>query len=719
MNKSFYLILIFSYFYLLPLKAENIDLSANKIIFNLKTGDLKASGDVKVKNRYKTLTTSNVNYNTKNQNLYTDEKIRIENKETGEVFQTKGFSSKNGLTDTELKKINITLGKGENETYLSADNAKNKAVKKDGKVINETLLENVTYTACKKEEGCDPTWHINSSKIKRIEATQDIVLYNSTLRLNNFPIFYTPFLTIPDPSVERRQGFLNPSFGTNSDIGFFLQIPYYYPISPSHDLTFTVMPTTEEGIVWLGEHRKHFGKMISISSFSYTDNETDGNSDRGHFFSYNNFNITDTIRGNINIEHSTDDDYLAYYSLADPLWLTKEINIERLVNQDYGYLKLQNFNDLRTSAIDSDSPKVLPEFSYTKVTKPNSLGIAGSYNINGASLKKNEDRYNRLSGSVEYSMPYLAKEGILYTTKLKAEADVYKIENYDGIESDESRIIPSLSLKAELPLYKSLKNSSQIITPSLELFTSTENNNTINIPNTDSSNYTFDDTNLFNGSLYSGEDIKEEGTKVNYGLSWKARGKSFGEISTFLGQSYRITKTDIYSDKSNLNSGFSDFVGKLYIYPNKNFKFTHNFRLNRNDLGYKKNNTSFYLQLLKFGINLNYLYLDENLDITNLETREEISGRLSYQFNKKWQTAFTHSYDLQDSSEINTGFKLNYKNDCFNFASSVIKDYIEDSVTLYFKFSFKTIGDFETSGIDLTELKTKLTEGNNETETTE
>ena len=42
------------------------------------------------------------------------------------------------------------------------------------------------------------------------------------------PIFYLPKLSHPDPSVERRSGFLPPSFSDTKNLGAVLTIPFFW-----------------------------------------------------------------------------------------------------------------------------------------------------------------------------------------------------------------------------------------------------------------------------------------------------------------------------------------------------------------------------------------------------------------------------------------------------------------------------------------------------------
>ena len=68
------------------------------------------------------------------------------------------------------------------------------------------------FTLCKlKENEKCPPWTIQASKMLHNNKNKTIYYDNAVIKIYNIPIFYTPKLSHPDPSVERRSGFLPPS----------------------------------------------------------------------------------------------------------------------------------------------------------------------------------------------------------------------------------------------------------------------------------------------------------------------------------------------------------------------------------------------------------------------------------------------------------------------------------------------------------------------------
>ena len=53
---------------------------------------------------------------------------------------------------------------------------------------------------------------LNASKMRHNKKNKTIYYDNAIIKVYDLPIFYIPRLSHPDPSVDRRSGFLPPSF---------------------------------------------------------------------------------------------------------------------------------------------------------------------------------------------------------------------------------------------------------------------------------------------------------------------------------------------------------------------------------------------------------------------------------------------------------------------------------------------------------------------------
>ena len=68
------------------------------------------------------------------------------------------------------------------------------------------VMENVVYSPCDVCRSKDPLWQIKARKVKHDAKNQDVYYNDAFIEVKGVPVFYTPFLSHPDPSVKRRSG---------------------------------------------------------------------------------------------------------------------------------------------------------------------------------------------------------------------------------------------------------------------------------------------------------------------------------------------------------------------------------------------------------------------------------------------------------------------------------------------------------------------------------
>ena len=84
----------------------------------------------------------------------------------------------------------------------------------------KTTFEKGIFTYCKNrgEDKCPP-WTLQSKKIKHDLAKKTIYYDNVVLKVYDFPIFFSPKFSHPDPTVKRRSGLLAPYLTNSSTLG--------------------------------------------------------------------------------------------------------------------------------------------------------------------------------------------------------------------------------------------------------------------------------------------------------------------------------------------------------------------------------------------------------------------------------------------------------------------------------------------------------------------
>ena len=216
-----------------------------------KIGLVVATGNVEFTQNGRTLLADSVTYNRRTDTVTANGNISLL-EPTGEVV----FADYIELTG------NMRDGVIENMRVRMSDNSRIAAA--GGRRIGgmRTEFRKAVYSPCElceKDPTRAPIWQVKASRVSHDQETKDVTYRNAFLEFYGIPVMYTPYLSHPDPTVERRTGFLVPTYGSDSELGTLVSTPYYFDIAPNMDATVTPIVTTNEGVVGSGEfrHRLH------------------------------------------------------------------------------------------------------------------------------------------------------------------------------------------------------------------------------------------------------------------------------------------------------------------------------------------------------------------------------------------------------------------------------------------------------------------------------
>src|SRR5207302_6684097 len=90
---------------------------------------------------------------------------------------------------------------------------------------------------CRDNPSAPPAWQFKAREITDDKELKLIEFRDAVLEIDGWPVFYTPYLLEPDPSLKRASGFLTPSFGNSSTVGFHVAVPYFLVLGPDKVLT--------------------------------------------------------------------------------------------------------------------------------------------------------------------------------------------------------------------------------------------------------------------------------------------------------------------------------------------------------------------------------------------------------------------------------------------------------------------------------------------------
>ncbi len=592
-----------------------------------------------------------------------------------------------------------------------------RSVGDQGQQINE--LDHAVYSACDACGGGDTRiWQIKAVRIVHDEATKDIVYSDATLEMFRVPVAYTPYLSHADPTVKRRSGFLFPSIGNSSNIGTFVKVPYYYVTSPNSDVTLAPLLATGDPSILVGEYRQNLANGGFIVDAS---GQADGDKDCGHVNFRGEWDANETWRGSADLRAVSSDTYRRRYKIDQPndymtkrsfledYSMTSRVAMEGFAGDDYARIEALSFRELRALTSPVKNPIILPRGEWTHFGEH---GVKGGYwttALSSASLTRSggaTDSY-RVSGSSAWTLPYVAPSGEHYTLTTSLRSDVYQVENYlksngETFSGATGRVIPEASLRWSWPFARAGEHTTQVIEPVLIGAVSPNGGNPDNIPNEDSRDLEFDDTQALETNHFIGHDRVETGPRGTYGVNWNAcLNGTTNQLSAFAGQTYRVHKDSAFPESSGLREGLSDYVGRVRYRYGSYFNSTYRFRVDQDDYEVVSNDITISGGTDPLRLSMAYLNQRNHVRLNDTDNKdvEQLSVGLQSRLSRDWKVSAATSHDLTDTGgPLSFSTAATYEDECFLLRLTATKDYTSDrdaekgwGVLMY--LVFKTLGD--------------------------
>jgi LPS-assembly protein len=684
-----------------------IMLSADQIIYNEDLEIVTATGNVEITQDQRVLLADSVSYNRKTNTVRASGNVSLL-EPTGEVL----FADSVELTDDLKEGIAYRI------RMLLTDNSRLAAVAGRRTGGNRTDLRRGVFSPCKiceKHPDRPPLWRVRANRVIHDQVKHDIEYKDAFLDFAGIPVFYTPYLTHPDPTVKRRSGFLAPSYGSDSEIGVTIRVPYYFNIAPDKDATVAPIFTSKEGPVLTGQYRQRFsnGELEVGGSVFHGDRIENGvtreDRTRAHIKGKTRFDLDDTWRTGLDVDRVSDETYLRRFNFDSPTILESRAFLEGFRGRNYASTNAYAFQDLRSDADRATTPLILPMLDYNFVSQPGWRGSLWTLDANGMALHRDEGTESRrLSLAGGWQKEHISPGGSVYRIAATLRGDVYHVDDvrdrgdfdktHDGFTG---RIFPQGTIDWSFPMVRQGETASQLIEPMASLILAPNGGNPEEIPNEDSRDFELDDTNLFSANRFPGLDRVEGGRRINYGLKAGiyGLGTTGGSISGFIGQSYRFREDDTFLSGSGVEENQSDIVGRLQVSPAAWADILYRFRLDKDNFTSRRNELAFTLKPWKLTLTGNYIFVDELLGTGGFDDREQITVGAEAPITKYWSAFTSHQRDLTDGGgSLLTRFGLAYSDECFKFDASFTRRFTDDgetgpSDTLLFRLVFKHLGE--------------------------
>jgi LPS-assembly protein len=579
----------------------------------------------------------------------------------------------------------------------------------DREAGNRTVLRDVTYTPCPVCPDAAPTWQIDAERVEHDQAEQVVRYRNATFEIAGVPVLFTPFLSHADPSVVRRSGFLAPTFTLDSELGATAEVPYYWSIAPNRDLTIRPTFTTEENALLALDLRdlQRFGRTELTVSGTYASFGEGGDTQgRGHVAGFGRYRVGEDWDTGFDLELASDDTYLRRYDISNANVLDNRLFARRVQNDRFVDVEALAFQGLRPEDDQGQIPFALPQFRSTFTGTLDGLGgrwelrpdLLGLYRTEGI-----DSRRASLAG--ELGFPRVSRWGDLVTARFELRGDLYAVRGdaEAGVDDGEvrwrARLLPRATLDWRRPYARIGANGVAYgIEPVAILTAAPTGVNDAAIPNEDSLDLEFDETNLLRANRFTGLDRYDEGTKLSYGVRTSASGADRDLWSIFIGQSYRLSETDVFEGVSGLEDDLSDIVGRVGLSPRPWVDADYRFRIGAGFGDLSKSDLQVVAGPPRLRVAFGHLLL-EDAARGGFDRREEGRAALSLRLTDSWSVIASTRRDLDNGEPILDTYGLLYEDACFRLVAGVQRDFTSDrdaldSTTVAVRVGFRTLGEF-------------------------
>ena len=640
-----------------------------------------------IRNFFKSI--GNIKVEDKNNNLYKFSQVYIDTKKK-EII---GTDIKAYLNQDEFK-----IKEDNNPRVFANSMSFNK---------EKRSFEKNIFTLCgyRENDKCPP-WSIQATKMLHDNQKKTIYYDNAVVKVYDVPIFYLPKLSHPDPSVNRRSGFLVPTISDSKNLGFGISTPYFYALNRDKNFTLTSKFYAKEHPLFVGEYHQAFKNSSLIADFGYTEGYSETNATKtegakSHFFSkfVRNFTGKNNSENKISLslQSVSNDKYLKLYKLKSNLVDYNQDTLESsldFTHEDgdiFFGLNASVFETLKESYEDKYE-YIAPEITLNKNLFANEA--LGNLDLQ-TNLKVHNYDTNKLTNFIVNDLSWSSKDFVhksgVKTNFLSNFKNInYESKNVSLYKKDPtSEIYGALGYKSEIKFEKKNGKNQHFLTPklfaryapgSMRKEKSGSRLNPINAFSMDRLDHINNFETGFTGALGIDYEIKNNNQNLDFSIA----------------QIINNEENKKMPSESSLDEKLSDLVGSANYDINGKIKLNYNFALDQN---YKDLNYNDLGAKMNFGaLDIDFNYLQEKNHIgdqdyfkTKLTYIQNDNGLLSFETKRNLITNSSEFYDLS----------YEYINDCLRAGLVYRREFYNDSEleaenSLFFKITLTPFGGIDT-----------------------
>ena len=540
-----------------------------------------------------------------------------------------------------------------------------------------TRMDKVVASSCQVcPSNPVPLWEIRARRVVHDQLERQIYFDHAQFRIAGVPVFYLPRLRMPDPTLKRATGFLQPEVRTTSELGPGLKLPYFIALGDHRDLTVTPYAATTRTRTLGLRYRQAFATGTIEANGALSDDDIRPGKTRGYLFLDGTFALPRDFKLGIDLQTVSDPAYLLDYGVTDTDWLTSGVSVERARRNEYAAIGVYHHRSLRPGDDNATLPNLAADLEFERRFSPRYLGGEGrlsfqlhghrrssslAFDANGDGIVDGRD-VSRATLSLGWHKSWVMPNGMVFSGATDLTADVYSIAQDVTFSGSVTRFLPQAAVELRWPWVRSSAGgASQVIEPVVQLVVAPDRLHAV--PNEDSTVATLDEGNLFSFSRFPGADGRELGNRLNIGLGWTRYDPAGWSLGVTGGRVFRARDLGQFTPGSGLDGRSSDWLVSAQLRTDGGLSvqnrvlFDNGFDVSRNEL-------NFGLARDRYSVDAGYLWMVADPAEGRPTATSELVLDAGWDMANNWrgQLAGRYDFNLQRAARAQIG--LSYRSEC-------------------------------------------------------
>ncbi len=559
-----------------------------------------------------------------------------------------------------------------------------------------TELNQAIYTPCdicaKNGNPKAPTWSISASKAVEDKKKHIVYYRNAVIHVLGIPVFYTPVFWHADADTVARSGLLAPQVIISKKRGVSYQQPYLLVLSPWQDVEISPIFNTKVNPFLNTDWRTRFYSGAIDARLGYTyerEFDNSGNAipgsaltSRGYVLANGAFDLDSKWKWGFSAERVTDDLLFDRYDIqgvyerrglfeTDSRRLLSQVYAVREDQQSYLSISALDFQGLRIGDVNAQLPIVAPLIEGR--FEPDQPILGGRLKLSGSAVVLTRAQSmvdtsepgvdsRRATADGDWNRTFTLANGVRVQPFISGRFDLYNVANLTPDQSAQTsgRGQATAGVDLSWPFIRQTESSTIVLEPLVEGAISPKASPNPKIPNGDSVDFVFDETNLFDPNRSPGFDVYDSGARLNVGGRATIDWGDGRDAHVFAGRSFRSSSDLTIPAYSGYSGTASDWIFAASAAPFRGLSL-----YGRTEV----DGDSFGLRRLELGANyalpfvrgyVRYLH-----DYTNpTGPLHAVEGSADVMITKRWGIVAYGQRDLQQGVWARRDIGIVYQDEC-------------------------------------------------------